>query len=556
MLLQRSNARLRISLPVSSFHNQSSLLSPRPNPSARRSIIQNPINPTNPTDPSSSSGPWIVKIISTLYAHSPAYRTHLNFLRNALTPSIAYHVIRRLNNPKLALGFFEFTRSSFEFNHPTETYNFLIVTLSRAGLKDSAKVVFHWMRQDGHSPDSCVVGLLVSSHTEAGNFDSAMELLFQAHECECRPNTAIYNNLLNLMVKNNRVNDAVGFLRGSYFGPDTFTFNIVIKGLCRFGDVDRAFKLFDEMGSSGCSPDVVTFNTLIDGLCRTGNVDRGHKLLDEIRLKRVCLPDVRTYTSIISGYCKMGKMEDASCLFDEMVAIRIRPSLITYNVLIDGYGKAGQMDASVSMYVKMLDSGCLPDVVTFTSLIDGYCRSRQVDDAMKLWHEMGGKNISPNGYTFSIIINALCKENRLKEARNMLTQLKRSNIIIRTFMYNSAVDGFCKVGNVDEANRIVAEMEGKGCIPDKFTFTILIIGHCMKGRMQEAIDLFNRMMTIGCAPDAVTVNALISCLLKAGMPHEANQIALNVSAKDFSMDLGSSREILSFKKIADIPVAV
>ncbi|XXG40755.1 hypothetical protein AAC387_Pa01g1393 [Persea americana] len=523
-----------------------------------RTLIKSTQNPTGGTDPSLSSDPWIVKIISTLYVHSRSLSTTLvDFLSIELNPSIAYHCIRRLKNPKLALGFFEFLRSAFELNHSAETYSFLVKTLCGAGLQDSAKEVFDLMRSYGHLPDGSVVGCLVSSYAKAGNFHSAMSLLAQYHECGgYRLNTALYNNLLNLMVRDNRVNDAIFFFRSSDFRPDTFTFNIIIKGLCRCGEIDRAFQFFEGMSSFGCIVDIVTYNTLIDGLCRAGKIDKAHEMLNEIRSRGVCLPDVRTYTQVVSGYCKMGKIEDASSVFDEMVAAGIRPNLVTYNVLIDGYGKAGQMDSAVSMYVKMLDNGCSPDVVTFTSLIDGYCRSGRVDDAMRLWDGMGERNISPNGYSFSIIINSLCKENRLNEAHNLLMQLKQSNIILRAFMYNPVVDGLCKSGNVDEANRIVAEMERKGCVHDKFTFTILIIGHCMKGRMHEAIDLLNKMLAIGCAPDTITVNSLISCLLKAGMPHEANRIALTVSTKDFDVDIGSSREILSFKKNTDITVAV
>ena len=51
----------------------------------------------------------------------------------------------------------------------------------------------------------------------------------------------------------------------------------------------------------------------------------------------------------------------------------------------------------------------------------------------------------------------------------------------------------------------------------------------MKGRIAEAITLFHKMVETGCRPDNITVNSFISCVLKAGMPNEVDQIMLIAS---------------------------
>ncbi|XP_058080978.1 pentatricopeptide repeat-containing protein At5g46100-like [Magnolia sinica] len=37
------------------------------------------------------------------------------------------------------------------------------------------------------------------------------------------------------------------------------------------GDVDRAFKVFSEIGSFDCCADIVTYNTLVNGLCQSSH---------------------------------------------------------------------------------------------------------------------------------------------------------------------------------------------------------------------------------------------------------------------------------------------
>ncbi|KAI4335207.1 hypothetical protein L6164_013876 [Bauhinia variegata] len=467
---------------------------------------------------------WFVKIVCTAFVRSNSLDRYVSYFSKNLTPSLVIDAIRKLNNPKLGLKFFDFCRERLNFTPSFCTYNLLLRSLCQAGLHDSAKLVYDCMRSDGQVPDGWLLGFLVSSYAHAGRFDISKQFLVEIQCNKLKVNTLVYNGLFNLLVKHNKVDDAVHIFRehmGSHSHPDAFTFNILIRGLCRVQKIDDAFKFLKEMSSFGCSPDIVTYNTLIHGLCRVNEVDRARDLLKEVSLTSGFAFDTVSYTTIISGYCKLGKLEEATFVLHEMIRSGIEPNTVTFNALIDGFGKVGDMASALTMYDKMRLHGCPPDVVTFTSLIDIYCRFGLVNRGLDLWHEMNAANISPNLYTFSVLINALCKNNRLHEAREILRLLKQSKLFPEPFIYNPVVDGYCKSGNVDEANAIVAEMEEKRCRPDNVTFTILIIGHCMDGRMSEAIGIFYKMLAVGCAPDDITVNSLISCLLKAGMSGEA-----------------------------------
>ncbi|CAK9151213.1 unnamed protein product [Ilex paraguariensis] len=520
--------------------------------------------------PQTAESIWFTKVIYTLcFRHSSSLSIfNSDYFRNNLDPLIAFDVIKHINsffnNPTLAFKFFQVTRENLNLVHSFGTYNVLLRSLCQMRLHDAAKLVYGYVKIDGYLPEMSILGFLVSSFANVGKFDIAKELLIDQAEVSNGEvgiiSSYVYNDLLNLLVKQNRVEEAVGFFRDHIlrlrsFCPDTWSFNIVIRGLCRVGDVNKAFKFLDDMRRFGCMPDLVTCNTLTNGLCRIGNVDRGHAFLREVKSQFGLSPDVVTYTSVISGYCKLGKMEEALNLFDDMFSFGIKPSLVTFNILIDGFGKTSDIVSALNIYERLLTTGCCPDVITFTSLIDGYCRTGQVDQGLKLWGEINARNLSPNAYTFSVLINALCKENRLNEARDLLRLLRwRTDIVPHPFIYNPVIDGFCKSGNVDEANVIVTEMEEKRCSPDKLTFTILILGHCMKGRMFDAISIFNKMLSVGCAPDNITVNCLISCLLKAGMPNEAFRIKQTTS-EDLNWGMSSLSRTIPFRANVDVPVA-
>ncbi|KAL8061067.1 hypothetical protein ABFX02_02G064300 [Erythranthe guttata] len=503
-----------------------------------RSSLVESSSPPSPSSPSSTL--WFVKVVCTLcIRRSPSLAfVETDYFRVNLNPSVAfavvYHINSRFNNPDLAFTFFHCSRLRLNLIHLEPTFDLLLRSLCQMGRHDSAELVYQYMKSDGFLPDTSVLDFVVSSFANAGKFRIAEEILIaRAEYCNEKDeivSSFVYNNFLSMLTNKNRIDDAVLFfkshiLRLKSFCPDTCSFNIVMRGLCRASKVDKAFEFFDVMRSFSCSPDLVTYNTLINGLCRVGNVDRAEDLLREIKAQSEFSADVVTYTSVISGYCKLGKTDAAAFLFEEMINNGIRPNLFTFNAIIDGFGKKGEVASASKMYARMIATGFRPDVVTFTSLIDGHCRCGDLGQGIHLLNEMNEKRVSPNVFTFSVLISALCKENRLNEARDLLNQLKwREDIVPPPFVYNPLIDGYCKAGNVDEANAIVAEMEAKGCVHDKMTFTILILGHCMKGRMFEAIGMYNKMLSVGCVPDNITMSSLISCLRKAGMAREANEI--------------------------------
>ncbi|PIN13521.1 hypothetical protein CDL12_13859 [Handroanthus impetiginosus] len=496
---------------------------------------------------------WFVKVVCTLCVHHSQSLAlfDTDYFRENLNPfvgfGVIYHINNRLNNPDLAFSFFRYSRLNLNLIHLESTFDLLLRSLCRMGLHDSAKVVFEYMKADGFLPNSSVLDFLVSSFARAGKFRIAKEILIAkaefCNEKEGIVSSFIYNDFLSMLIDKNRVDEAVAFFKGHIlrlrsFCPDTCSFNIVMRGLCRVGKVEKAFEFFDVMRSFGCHPDLVSYNTLINGLCRVGKVDRAEELLRQVKVQPGFSPDVVTYTSVISGHCKSGNVDAALTLFDEMTSNGIRPNLFTFNAIIDGFGKKGEVASALTIYKRMANSGFHPDVFTFTSLIDGHCRLGELEQGMKLWDEMNEKKVPPNVFTFSVLISALCKQNRLNVACDLLRQLnRREDIVPPPFIYNPVIDGFCKAGNVDEANAIVAEMETKGCIHDKMTFTILILGHCMKGRMFEAMGLYDKMLSVGCAPDNITISSLISCLRKAGMAREAIEIEQKASTGVFSLKL-------------------
>ncbi|GFZ20624.1 tetratricopeptide repeat (TPR)-like superfamily protein [Actinidia rufa] len=334
---------------------------------------------------------------------------------------------------------------------------------------------------------------------------------------------------------------------------DIVSFNTVINGLCKAKRLEEAMGLRAEMEAADCSPDTVTYGTLMDGLCKEGRVDEAMDLMEEIRLNGL-EADVFVYGALISGFCHQGDVIRGKEIFDEMLGKGISPNVVTYTCLIHGLGKMGQW--------KEATEGKNPDVATYNSLLRGLCENGKVDEAMMFFDKMLKENyIELDDKLFSVLIQGLCKEGRFDEALEFLSKMvdKGSvrdmmpyNILIgacleaghvekamglwkqalqlglvpnSSFTYSATINGFCKLHMVNIAKGILIKMRASGLTPTLLDYNTLIATLCKDGSLEQARRLFYEMRNANCDPDVISFNTLLDGTLKAGDVQSAKQFS-------------------------------
>ncbi|KAK9950643.1 hypothetical protein M0R45_006120 [Rubus argutus] len=106
---------------------------------------------------------------------------------------------------------------------------------------------------------------------------------------------------------------------------------------CRAGKVEEARQIIDEMNRRGIKPDHISYNTLICGYSKRGDMNDAFKVRDEM-LSIGFNPTLLTYNALIKGLCKNQEGDLAEGLLKEMVTRGIRPDDSTYYYLIEGIG--------------------------------------------------------------------------------------------------------------------------------------------------------------------------------------------------------------------------
>ncbi|KFK32474.1 hypothetical protein AALP_AA6G247400 [Arabis alpina] len=262
---------------------------------------------------------------------------------------------------------------------------------------------------------------LVKAYVSLRLFDEAIDVLFQSNRLGCVPSIKACNFLMNRMIDFGKTDMVVALFRqlkplGLY--ANGYTYAIVVKALCKKGDLEEAAKLLE------IAPSVFAYTTFIDGLCVTQKTDQALVLVKElIDTKTLAGNDLETaYGMVVRGFCNEMKMEAAESIILEMEKTGVGPdvhacsviidrhcknmnlpkatgflnTMVCYNVAFHALSKLGRVEEAIELLQEMMDKGMVPDVINYTTLLDGYCIRGQVVDALDLIDYMRGNGISPD----------------------------------------------------------------------------------------------------------------------------------------------------------------
>lgn len=150
----------------------------------------------------------------------------------------------------------------------------------------------------------------------------------------------------------------------------TEQFNSIIMVYCRHGLIDKASKIFNEMGLYGCKPNAITYRHLALGCLKVGLVDEALKTLelgmDQIASTwvRRSTPWLETTLSMVEIFADMGDVENANKLFEELKESRYGRFTFVYNTLLKAYVKGKVYPPNFLR--RMILGGARPDAETYS----------------------------------------------------------------------------------------------------------------------------------------------------------------------------------------------
>lgn len=264
---------------------------------------------------------------------------------------------------------------------------------------------------------------------------------------------------------------------------DVISWNSMISGCIKAGNIDLALKVFQEMPEK----DVISCNTIIDGLMKHDRFDIANDLFKSMTCK-----DVITWTVMLSGYVVNGRAKEALDLFRMMLDCGVQPDAATIvnvlsaiadlgfaqegkwvhaylcrsnvklnsevlgSALIDMYSKCGLIDDAYRVFKSVCHQRRVGD---WNSMITGFGLHGLGREALDVFHEMEKLEIKPDEITFLGILNACSHSGSTEEGRYYFKHMKEElQIEPRMQHYGCLIDLLGRAGLIEEAMRVVKEM--------------------------------------------------------------------------------------------------
>ena len=420
-------------------------------------------------------------------------------LKDSNIEVLPYHVcevLRVHHNPvDKALKFFKWAKQQKRCKRGNFMFTKMIKLLRDAGKFDEIWPLVDDMKKEGRVIHPSLFLGVIRSYVQVKKLDEAMTTFHAMEKYGCRPNTLIFNCMIDIFRK--------------------------------AGDVAQVEALFKNMDRVSCAPDIYTYSMLIDCKGKSGEVDAAFDLFQEMHRKGY-KANVFTYSSLIDSLGKAGRFTEACNLLRGMNINGCDPNDVTYTTLIGSLGQAGQASLAYFYYTEMLSLGFAPTPVTYAVVIACTIQLNNETEAHSLFH------IATLRYKFSefdvlkSVLGRLCKSGHWEAALKFFEDVKKNRVEPSIGAYDVLIHHLPKTGNVNKAFDIFREISGKGACPDLVALTSLTRGLVKERKLSAAMDVVQYMTKQGLTADIYMYGNLVNFLCQSGRFDDAFQVRMAI----------------------------
>ncbi|OMO52853.1 hypothetical protein COLO4_36936 [Corchorus olitorius] len=272
----------------------------------------------------------------------------------------------------------------------------------------------------------------------------------------------------NVFVRTNLINlyalvcgdDGIGFARKVFdeMGErNVVSWNSLLAGYIRCGDVDMARRVFDEMPERN----VVSWTTMVAGFARNGKCKQALSYFNQMRRARVELDQVALMAALsaCAELCDLQMGKWIHSYIKETSRFRSQQLLVALNnALIHMYASCGLIEEAFQVLKYMPERSS----VSWTSMIIGLAKQGFAQEALAVFESMlslGDAEVKPDAITYIGVLSACSHAGFVEEGRHHFTQMTQNwGIKPRVEHYCCMVDLLSRAGFLDEAFELIKTM--------------------------------------------------------------------------------------------------
>jgi pentatricopeptide repeat protein len=326
---------------------------------------------------------------------------------------------------------------------------------------------------------------------------------------------------------------------------DAITYNTLIKGYVRGGNVERCFALHQDMLKHCITPSEVTFGILLDACISAGMLDKAAQVFKDFQASG-CKLNAVLYTTLLKGLAKAGQLDQAMKIFEQMCASEVTPDLVSYSVLIKVHCDAGKVEVALQLLDRMAQQGLAPDEIVYNNLLLGCAERKSSALGKRILEDMNEHHIRPSNVTISIMLKIHTKCKEWEAALDILeTSHLKFGLPVEQRLYIQLVQSCIRER---QGKRVLQVCEAmlKRCPPDEATSSKLLQQCISFNMLDSGAEILDCLLPPKGRVGAKDANALLSTALKKNKASIAKAILGSMEKGRIPVDSGNQAAAAAF----------
>ncbi|CAL4893266.1 unnamed protein product [Urochloa decumbens] len=401
----------------------------------------------------------------------------------------------------------------------TENLNLVSWTTMIAGymqnsLDAEAMDMFWQMCQAGWQPD-------VFACTSILNSCGSLKAIWQgrqihAHAIKANLDTDEYikNALIDMYNKCDHLTAARAVF-DALAHDDAVSYNAMIEGYARLGDLTEALHVFRRMRYCSIRPNLLTFVSLL-GVSSFQSAIELSKQIHGLIIRSGTSADLYMGSALIDAYSKCSLVDDAKAVF----LLMHNRDLVVWNAMIFGHAQNEQGEEAVKLFSQLRASGVTPNEFTFVALVTVASNLASMFHGQQFHAQIIKAGADSNPHVRNALIDMYAKSGFIKEGW-LLFESTRGNDVV---CWNSMILTYAQHGHAEEALRVFQLMREARLEPNYVTFVGVLTACAHAGLVDEGLHHFNSMKTkYGIEPGIEHYASVVNLLGRSGKLHSAKE---------------------------------